>query len=152
MWILGEDSGVEVAALGGGPGLQSARWAGDEDPVDRLLEELEGVDGEGRRARYVCELVCISPELQEYRGTGVLEGEITRERRGSEGFGYDPVFVPEGETQTAAELGNDWKSRNSHRARAARALLQSIEAAGVRPSPGSLHARPPRGGPSSATS
>jgi XTP/dITP diphosphohydrolase len=124
VWVLGEDSGIEVAALGGGPGLRSARWA--DDPVESLLAELEGVEGEGRRARYVCELVCISPELEESRGTGVLEGSIAAEARGSEGFGYDPVFVPEGETRTVAELGNEWKAEHSHRARAARALLEAL--------------------------
>jgi XTP/dITP diphosphohydrolase len=126
VWILGEDSGLEVEALRGAPGLQSARWAGDDDPLERLLAELERVEGEGRRARYVCELVCITPELEEIRGSGMLEGEIARERRGSEGFGYDPIFVPSGETQTVAELGNEWKARNSHRARAADALLEAL--------------------------
>ena len=123
-WVLGEDSGVEVAGLGGAPGLHSARWA--DDGVGRVLEELRGVEGEGRRARYVCELVAVSPAGEEYRGTGVLEGRIVEERRGSEGFGYDPIFVPDGEERTVAELGNDWKAENSHRARAAQALLGAI--------------------------
>jgi XTP/dITP diphosphohydrolase len=116
-WVLGEDSGIEVAALGGRPGIESARWA--DDPVAALLAELEGV--EDRRARYVCELVALGPE-GERRGTGVLEGTVATAPRGSEGFGYDPVFVPLGETRTVAELGNAWKRDNSHRARAARAL------------------------------
>lgn len=124
-WILGEDSGLEVEALGGGPGVLSARFAGG-DPVGRLLTELAGVEGEGRGARYVCELVCISPGREEFRGTGVLEGRIAEEPRGSEGFGYDPIFVPTGETRTVAELGNAWKRRHSHRARAARALVDAI--------------------------
>ena len=64
-------------------------------------------------------------EGEELRGTGTLEGLIAEEPRGSEGFGYDPVFIPAGETRTVAELGNDWKSRHSHRARAARALLEA---------------------------
>ena len=92
--MIGEDSGLQVDALGGGPGLHSARWAGDEDPIDRLLRELDGVDE--REGRYVCELVAIAPDDTERRGTGRLEGRIARERRGSEGFGYDPVFVPDG--------------------------------------------------------
>jgi XTP/dITP diphosphohydrolase len=121
-WTLGEDSGIEVAALGGAPGLHSARWA--EDGVARLLEELRGVDD--RRARYVCELVALAPDGREYGGTGILEGRIFEERRGSEGFGYDPIFVPEGEERTVAELGNEWKAENSHRARAARALAKAI--------------------------
>ena len=125
-WMLGEDSGLEVDALGGRPGLHSARWAGDEDPIDRLLRELDGI--EDRRGRYVCELVAISPEGEELRGTGRLEGRIAQARRGSEGFGYDPIFVPEGEERTVAELGDAWKAEHSHRARAARALVESVEA------------------------
>ena len=93
-WILGEDSGIEVAGL------------------------------DGRRARYVCELVCLSPAGSELLGTGTLEGRIAEEPHGDEGFGYDPIFVPEGETQTVAELGNAWKAGHSHRARAARALAR----------------------------
>ena len=121
-WMLGEDSGIEVAALDGAPGVHSARWA--EDPVARLLTELEGVTG--RRARYVCELVAISPGGEELRGTGTLAGRIAWEPSGSEGFGYDPVFIPDGEELTVAELGNDWKRVNSHRARAAAALRSAV--------------------------
>jgi len=122
--MLGEDSGIEVAALGGAPGVQSARWA--EDPIARLLAELEGVTD--RQARYVCELVAIAPGGQELRGTGTLEGRIADAPRGSEGFGYDPVFVPDGEELTVAELGNAWKRANSHRARAAAALNAALGA------------------------
>jgi XTP/dITP diphosphohydrolase len=139
-WTLGEDSGLEVAGLGGRPGIGSARFAGGE-PVPRLLGELDGVVGEGRRARYVCELVSISPEGEELRGTGILEGRIADEPRGTGGFGFDPIFVPEGESQTVAELGDDWKAANSHRARAAHALKLGL---GSR--------RDPPRGPGSATS
>ena len=125
-WILGEDSGIEVAGLGGRPGIQSARWAAE--PVPALLAELRGVDGEGRRARYVCELVCLSPDGSELRGTGTLEGRIAEEPRGDEGFGYDPIFLPDGETHTVAELGNAWKAAHSHRARAAHALAVAVAA------------------------
>ncbi len=117
-WVLGEDSGIEVEALGRAPGIASARWA--EDGVAELLTRLDGVDD--RRARYVCELVALGPAGEELRGTGILEGSIATERRGEEGFGYDPIFVPLGEERTVAELGNDWKRANSHRARAAAAL------------------------------
>lgn len=122
-WVLGEDSGIEVAALDGRPGVESARWA--DDGVAALLEALEGV--EDRRARYVCELVAVGTGANERRGTGILEGTIADEPRGSEGFGYDPIFVPEGQGQTVAELGNSWKAQNSHRARAARALAGAFE-------------------------
>jgi XTP/dITP diphosphohydrolase len=116
--MLGEDSGLEVAALGGAPGVRSARYGAEGgQAIERLLGELEGVDE--RRARYVCELVLIGRDGEESRGSGVLEGQIAEQPRGSEGFGYDPVFVPAGETKTVAELGNDWKRRNSHRAKAA---------------------------------
>ena len=116
--MLGEDSGLEVAALGGAPGVRSARYGAEGgQAIERLLGELEGVDE--RRARYVCELVALGRDGEESRGSGVLEGQIAEQPRGSEGFGYDPVFVPAGETKTVAELGNDWKRRNSHRAKAA---------------------------------
>jgi XTP/dITP diphosphohydrolase len=121
--MLGEDSGLEVDGLGGRPGINSNRWAEGEDPVEKLLRELERVQERG--ARYVCELVCLSPEGEELRGTGTLEGRIAEERRGSEGFGYDPVFIPVGETRTVAELGNGWKAFHSHRARAAHALIEA---------------------------
>jgi XTP/dITP diphosphohydrolase len=124
-WMIGEDSGIEVDGLGGAPGLESARLGGD-DPVGWLLVALEGAQGEDRCGRYVCELVAVSPSGEEVRGTGVLDGVIAESPRGTEGFGYDPVFVPEGETRTVAELGNEWKAQNSHRARAARALLASL--------------------------
>ena len=120
--MLGEDSGIEVDALGGGPGIHSARWS--DDWIGELLRRLEGV--ERRDARYVCELVGLSPDGEELSGRGVLEGRIAHEPRGDEGFGYDPIFVPDGEELTVAELGDGWKRANSHRARAARALLGSF--------------------------
>jgi XTP/dITP diphosphohydrolase len=122
-WMLGEDSGIEVDGLGGRPGIESARFGG-ANPIGTMLDALRGV--EDRRARYVAELVALSPEGEEVRGTGILEGTIVDEPRGSEGFGYDPIFVPDGEERTVAELGNGWKRENSHRARAARALREQL--------------------------
>ena len=122
-WMLGEDSGLEVDALAGGPGVKTARWA-DGRHVSRILEALAGV--EDRRARYVCELVALDPAGQELRGAGTLEGRIAYEARGAAGFGFDPVFVPDGEEHTVAELGDGWKSEHSHRARAAAVLLRQI--------------------------
>ena len=125
-WTIGEDSGIEVAALDGRPGLHSARYAPEGAPaIAKLLGELEGVDD--RRARYVSELVAIAPDRTIYRGTGVLEGRIADEPRGTGGFGYDPVFVPELEERSVAELGDDWKNESSHRARAARALRDALD-------------------------
>ena len=123
LWMLADDSGIEVAALGGGPGVQTARWA-DGRHVEKLLEALDGRDD--RDARYVCELVAIAPDRHEVDGTGVLEGAIATAPAGDEGFGFDPVFVPRGETRTVAELGDAWKARHSHRARAARALRDTL--------------------------
>jgi XTP/dITP diphosphohydrolase len=124
-WVAGEDSGIEVEALGGLPGVESARWA--DDGVARLLSELKGV--EDRRARYVCRLVVLSPDGSEIEVVGTLEGAVAAEVRGGEGFGYDPIFVPVGETRTVAELGNAWKADHSHRARAAHALAERLAAA-----------------------
>src|SRR5204863_7183940 len=124
-WVLAEDSGLEVDALGGRPGVLSARYAPEGAPaVAKLLDELEGV--EERAARYASELVLLAPDGRELRGTGTLEGRIAHEPAGSEGFGYDPVFIPAGEERTVAELGNDWKAERSHRARAARALVRAL--------------------------
>lgn len=123
VWVLGEDSGIEVAGLDDCPGVRSSRSAaGDE--VGWMLQQLEGVEGEGRRARYVSELVALGPEGQELRGTGTLDGRIAMQPSGAEGFGFDPVFIPDGEHKTVAELGNEWKAEHSHRAMAARALLR----------------------------
>jgi XTP/dITP diphosphohydrolase len=125
-WVLGEDSGLEVAGLGGAPGVRSSRSAaGDE--VGWILRELEGVEGDGRQARYVCELVALSPSGQAFRGTGTLEGRIAESPAGSGGFGFDPVFIPEAEQRTVAELGDEWKARHSHRANAAKALLAALD-------------------------
>jgi len=122
-WVIGEDSGIEAVALEGRPGIESARWA--DDGVERLLAELADVSD--RRARYVCAIVAIGPKGEEISVEGTLDGEISRTRRGGEGFGYDPVFVPEGELQTVAELGDGWKATHSHRARAADALASGLE-------------------------
>jgi len=122
-WMLADDSGIEVGALGGGPGVHTARWA-EGRHVEKLLGELAGRDD--RDARYVCELVAIEPDGTEVQGTGVLEGTIALTPAGDEGFGFDPLFIPRGETRTVAELGDDWKAQHSHRALAARALRDLI--------------------------
>jgi XTP/dITP diphosphohydrolase len=126
-WLLAEDSGLEVEALCGRPGVLSARYGPEGAPaVAKLLGELAGVEDRG--AHYVSELVLVVPDGRELRGTGILEGRIAEEARGCEGFGYDPIFIPEGEESTVAELGNGWKAQHSHRARAAQALLRALDA------------------------
>jgi XTP/dITP diphosphohydrolase len=129
-WVVGEDSGLEVTGLGGRPGILSARYAGDRAGdaanVAKLLDELDGLEPRSRAARYVCALVALPPGGREVAVEGTLEGAIADESRGAEGFGYDPVFVPEGEARTVAELGNAWKAKRSHRAQAARALAEAL--------------------------
>jgi XTP/dITP diphosphohydrolase len=121
-WAVGEDSGIEVEALGGGPGIHSARW--DEKPLERLLAELQ--HAADRRCRYRCGMVAIGPDGTELVAEAKLEGVVAPAPRGTEGFGYDPLFVPVGETLTVAELGDDWKRTHSHRARAAARLAQAM--------------------------
>ena len=122
-WAVGEDSGIEAIALGGRPGVHTARWAAG-DPVGRMLEALAASDE--RAARYVCVIVAIAADGTELVARGVIEGAIARAAAGREGFGFDPVFVPNGETRTVAELGSAWKQRHSHRARAALALAAQL--------------------------
>ena len=122
--MLGEDSGIEAVALDGAPGLHSARWAPGRTRPTRCSTGSPAKRERG--ARMVTELVAIAPDGEELRGSGVLEGELATERRGEGGFGYDPIFIPAGDTRTVAELGDAWKRRNSHRARAAQALEAAI--------------------------
>ncbi|MFO0687200.1 MAG: RdgB/HAM1 family non-canonical purine NTP pyrophosphatase [Myxococcota bacterium] len=127
---LGDDSGVEVDALGGRPGVHSARYGGpgldDRGRCARLLAELEPV-AEPRRARFVCVAACAMPDGRRFTTRGECAGTIVRAARGEAGFGYDPIFVPEGETATWAELPQDQKDRLSHRGLAFRALMRRIE-------------------------
>ncbi len=119
-WILADDSGLEVAALNGEPGVRSARYAGEDGNTAKnnalLLKRLEGVSD--RRARFVCAVALISPKGVETVVEGYCEGRILAEASGSGGFGYDPLFVPDGHEQTFAELGAEAKNKISHRARA----------------------------------
>ncbi len=119
-----DDTGLEVEALGGGPGVHTARYAFPDryDPVAntlKLLEELR--DKTNRRARFRTAIAYIEGDA-EHLFEGIVEGEIATEERGTEGFGYDPVFIPEGTGKTFAELGVDVKNNISHRARAVKEL------------------------------
>jgi XTP/dITP diphosphohydrolase len=128
---LADDSGIEVEYLSWGPGVRSARWAREPGrEADRMLEELVGV--EKRRARMVCALAVATPGSGEpavRTFTGVMEGTISTERRGSGGFGYDPVFIVDGAGRTTAELSTADKDRLSHRGRAVAAALPHLRAA-----------------------
>jgi XTP/dITP diphosphohydrolase len=123
---LADDSGLEVDALGGAPGIHSARYAPgtDADRVAALLDELRGVPWEDREARFRCVLVIVLPAGDEvYQVEGTCEGVITQEPRGEHGFGYDPVFYLPQYRSTMAELPREEKNRISHRARAVQAAL-----------------------------
>jgi XTP/dITP diphosphohydrolase len=127
---LADDSGLEVEALGGEPGVRSSRYAGPgaDDPRRRayLLEKLRGVPAP-RRARFVCVIAIAAPGGEVSCAEGECRGEITFAERGANGFGYDPIFQPEGRRVTMAELPPDEKNRISHRARAARAAVPLLE-------------------------
>ncbi|MPZ24034.1 MAG: RdgB/HAM1 family non-canonical purine NTP pyrophosphatase [Dehalococcoidia bacterium] len=125
MAVLADDSGIEVDALGGEPGVHSARYAGegasDSDNRAKLLSAIGAAAP--RTARFRCLLALIEPSGREHIFEGVVEGSIARAERGSNGFGYDPIFEPEGMDRTMAELDASLKDELSHRGRAARAAL-----------------------------
>lgn len=129
---LADDSGLEVDALGGRPGVWSARFAGEgasaEQNLHRLLAELEEVPEAARQARYQCVIACArsAHDPAPLIASGTWEGRIARARAGGGGFGYDPVFVPAGETRTAAQLPPATKNAISHRAQALHALVAGL--------------------------
>jgi XTP/dITP diphosphohydrolase len=127
---LADDSGIEVDALGGRPGPRSARFAGEEATdqrnLDELIRSLKGVPGSGRTARYRCMAVLAFPDGRELHAEGICEGTLVGKPRGTGGFGYDPIFVPEGWDRTMAELSDEEKDRISHRGRAFRALGETL--------------------------
>lgn len=129
---LADDSGIEVDALGGRPGHRSARFAGedatDQQNLDELIRALKGVPGSGRTARYRCLAVLAFPEGRELHAEGICEGTLVGRPRGDKGFGYDPIFVPEGWDRTMAELTDEEKDRISHRGRAFRGLGEALAA------------------------
>lgn len=129
---LADDSGIEVDALGGRPGPRSARFAGedtnDEQNLQRMIDSLKGIPSGGRTARYRCVAALAFPGGEVLHTEGVCEGTLEARRRGERGFGYDPIFVPEGWDETMAELTAEQKDRISHRGRAFRALAQVLGA------------------------
>ncbi len=119
---LADDTGLEVAALGGAPGVISARYAGEvcsyEDNNRKLLHELEGVPDEKRGAAFRCVVALATPSGEVTTVEGRTDGVILREPRGDTGFGYDPIFLPNGQTLSYAEMSRDEKNALSHRGRA----------------------------------
>jgi XTP/dITP diphosphohydrolase len=133
---LADDTGLEVDALGGAPGVWAARYAGEHasyrDNIAKLLGALDGVADAERTARFRTVAMVRFPDGRELVGDGVVEGRIAREIRGDNGFGYDPVFVPiEGDGRSFAEMDADEKHAISHRGRALRALAAQLNASGL---------------------
>lgn len=130
---LADDSGLEVEALGGGPGVYSARYAGnanggnDVRNYEKLLTELKNVPDEKRGARFVCCMALAFPDGLVKTFFGYAEGSIGRKPKGKTGFGYDPVFIPKGYKITFAEMSGDEKDRLSHRAKALEKLADSLQ-------------------------
>ncbi len=128
---LADDSGLEVDALGGAPGVRSSRYAGSAcDPRannEKLLRELGGVPKRNRRARFVCVAALASPDGREWLARGEVEGRIAAAPRGTGGFGYDPLFIPKGCRRTFAEMSRSEKNEISHRTRAFEEIKQYFD-------------------------
>lgn len=131
MWALADDSGLEIEALGNRPGVLSARYGGEDTGFDKkmemLLAELAATGDQNRRARFVS-AIAISDERGEMKciAIGTVEGHIAQSPRGSNGFGYDPIFVPNGFEQTFGELSDDIKGQISHRSRASAKIIRFL--------------------------
>ncbi len=127
IWVLADDSGLCIDALNGKPGIYSARYA--ETPalrIQRVLKELNGI--KNRNAHFTCAMTLINPEGKiEYKYQGICEGSIIEETRGTNGFGYDPIFLVKGDTRTMAELSEDEKNKVSHRSTALRNILEYLK-------------------------
>lgn len=128
-WVLSDDSGLEVAALGGAPGVGSSSYGGEEGNHAknnaRLLAEMAGVAD--RRARFCCTMVLARGGVEQAHFTGAVEGQLRDTLQGAGGFGYDPLFVPAGYDRTFAELGEEIKNTLSHRARALARVIAFLE-------------------------
>lgn len=130
-WVLADDSGLQVDALDGAPGIYSARYAGEpcDDAMNnaKLLDALKDTPNEQRTARFRCVMTLFSPEGEPFGFNGKCEGHILTEQQGEGGFGYDPLFVPNGYEDSFAVLGSDIKNRISHRGNALNLLKDKLQ-------------------------
>jgi len=128
---VADDSGLEVDLMNGMPGVRSARWSGpdatDAGNLELLIRQLTDTDDADRTARFVCAMALVTPEGAEHLVRGVMEGRLVLEPRGGNGFGYDPIFVAEGNTVTNAELSPEQKDAISHRGQAVRAMVPVLQ-------------------------
>lgn len=129
-WTLGDDSGLEVSALGGGPGVRSARFAGpDKDDEANMAKVLDLLKEEtNRQAQFQTAMALASPQGLVAEAAGILKGHLRHDPQGNQGFGYDPIFVPEGEERTLAQMSPEEKNAISHRARALKAMEKDLKA------------------------
>lgn len=129
-WVLAEDSGLVVDGLDGLPGIHSARYAGpnarDSENNAKLFKMMGFKSPQNRKAHFHCSIFVINPEGKELHYEGKIEGTIGKKLAGTGGFGYDPLFIPEGQTQTLAELEPSFKSKNSHRSKAFKSFLADL--------------------------
>ena len=124
---LADDSGLEIDYLGGKPGLYSSRWGkNDRERVERVLKELEGVKEEQRKARFICVMSLVIPGNKFFTTQGICSGKITFLPRGNGGFGYDPIFNPDGYELTFSQMGKKLKNKISHRAIALDGMIPQI--------------------------
>jgi len=124
---LADDSGLEIDYIGKKPGIYSARWGStDQERIKKVLNALQNTKSEQREARFVCAMSLVLPGQGNYRTKGICSGRITLSPKGAEGFGYDPIFIPDGYNQTFAELGVHVKNRISHRAVALEKMIKII--------------------------
>lgn len=133
LWSLADDSGLEAAALGGAPGIFSARYSGenasDAENVEKLLNELNKKTNTDRSARFVCAIAICAPNGNvKYEAAASCAGTIAAAAAGTNGFGYDPVFIPDGFEQTFGELSAEIKQKISHRARASKKIIEYLRA------------------------
>ena len=129
-WVMADDSGLEVDCLNGAPGIYSARYAGsnanDKDNAAKLLKALKELPVASRSARFKCVLCVIDSQGAVAYYEGTCEGSISAEPNGDHGFGYDPVFIPDGYAESLAQLGSKLKNRISHRARAVESMRRKL--------------------------
>ena len=128
--VLSDDSGIEIEYLNWEPGVYSARYMGlssDEEKINYVLKKLENVESSKRNARFVCCICYINENGKEVFAEGYWTGKIATQARGKNGFGYDPIFVPDGEEYTSAEMLPDEKNSKSHRAKALKKLLEILQ-------------------------
>ena len=131
LWALADDSGLEVEALGGAPGIFSARYAGEsatnEEKIGKLLQDINRTNNNNRKARFVCAMAVVDEKgIVKFLSEGTCNGEIAAKPLGSGGFGYDPIFIPEGYLGTFGELSGEIKQKISHRSRAIKKIIRFL--------------------------